>query len=146
MLSDDELLGRLRDLLAGDDPVPAEVVAAARDIHSWPSIDAEIARLVEDSLLSAAEVRGDAARLLTYQADAVSLEIEVTESAGRLQILGQVMPPNAARIRVEQPGDGVDATVGDRGRFTAENLRPGPTRFICTLGEQAPVRTEWTLL
>jgi hypothetical protein len=146
LLSDDELLGRLRVLLAEDDPVPAEVVSAARDIHSWPRIDAELARLVEDSLLSATAVRGDAARLLTFQADAVSLEIEVTEAAGRLQILGQVLPPTAAQIRVEQPGDGVDVSVGQLGRFTAENLRPGPTRFICTLAEQAPVRTEWTLL
>jgi hypothetical protein len=144
--AEDELLARLRGLLTGDDPVPPEVVAAAEDSHSWYAIDEELARLVADSLLATDAVRGDSARLLTYRAGARTVEIEVSESAGRLRILGQLLPPAQARVRAEQPGTGVEVAAGPLGRFTIENLPPGPTRFVCAPAANPPVCTEWTVL
>jgi hypothetical protein len=157
MPADDELMARLRDLLAEDDPVPPLVVSAARESLSWRTIDAELARLVADSLvadslLATAEVRGDAARLLTYQVDEIVIEVEVTETSGRLRVVGQLVPPMVARVQAEQPGGSVEVHADRLGRFTAEGVLRGPTRFACTPvdddGVQTgpPVLTEWTLL
>lgn len=146
MSSDDDLLARLEALLADDDPPPAAVVAAARDSYRWRDIDAELASLTADSLLAAEAVRGEQARLLTYRAGGITIEVEVTESAGRLRVLGQLVPPRAARVRIEQPQRAVEADVRELGRFRAEELPPGPTRFVCTPAGASPVRTEWTIL
>ncbi len=148
MPPDEDLLASLRGLLADDDPVPPEVVAAAEDSHVWYDVDAELALLVADSLLAAEAVRGDSARLLTFRAGTVTLEVEVEVSgpAGRLRILGQLMPPTQARVRAEQPDGGAEVAAGPLGRFTFENLPPGPTRFVSTPAGDRPVYTEWTVL
>ncbi len=146
MPTDEDLLARLRALLADDDPVPPEVVAAAQESHSWYDLDAELARLIADSLLAAESVRGDSTRLLTYRAGTRTIELEVSESAGRLRILGQLMPPTPARVRAEQPRGGTEVEAGPLGRFTFEDLRPGPTRFVSTSPGDRPIYTEWTVL
>jgi hypothetical protein len=149
---DTPLAGELRDLLRRVDPVPAEVVAAARDSFGWRALDAELARLVADSRLAAAGVRGEPARLLSYQAGERTIEIEVTNLAGRLRVLGQLVPPQPARVRVEQPAGTVEVVADRWGRFAVPDLPPGPTRFACQpLGPAGePVGTalvsEWRVL
>jgi hypothetical protein len=146
MSSDEELVARLRGLLAEHDPVPPEVVDAAQDSYAWRTVDAELARLAADSLLVTDRVRGDPARLLTFRADGTTVEVEVSESVGRLRVLGQVMPPFEGRLRVEQPGSTIEVEVGRLGRFAVENLRPGPTRLRWTPTGDRLLCTEWTVL
>jgi hypothetical protein len=143
--TDDELLARLAVELAGDDPVPPLVLAGARDSFAWRTVDAELARLVADSLLATVDVRGDEPRLLTYQAGDVVVELEVTEVDGRVSVAGQLVPPTPARVRVEQPGGVVEVDADRFGRFTVGGLNRGPTRFVCT-GDEPLALTEWTLL
>lgn len=145
------LLAQLRPLLEADDPVPPEVVAAARAASTWRRIDEELAELVEDSIGVAAGVRGGAARLLTYQLGTLTIELEVSTSGGTLRLLGQVVPPQPARIRAEQGGGAVTAVADHLGRFRVDGLASGPTRLVCTpVGPDGapgtPVRTEWTIL
>ena len=56
---DQSLLAEVRAAAAEHDPVPADVVAAAKASFTWRSIDAELAELIEDSALVGA---GDAGR------------------------------------------------------------------------------------
>jgi hypothetical protein len=149
--SDDELLARLGRLLAADDPVPPGVLSAAMNSHSWygvstSDLDAEVAALVADSLLSLESVRGTEPRLLTYRATTRMVELEVSEAEGRLRVIGQLVPPIVARVRAERPDGGVEIEAGRLGRFTFDDLPPGPTRFVCTPPGGVPVRTEWTVL
>ncbi len=148
--TDEQLLDRLRGVLARVDPVPAVVVESARDSYGWRTLDAELARLVADSLLATASVRGSAARLLTYHAGDLTIEVEVTEIAGRLRVLGQVVPPQAARVLAEPGtpgGHSTEVSADPLGRFTFSDLPPGPTRFRCAReGDAPPVQTEWTVL
>lgn len=145
--SDEELLVRLGSLLAEVDAVPESVRAAAVASYSWRSPDAELARLVE-SMSGAAEVRGDEARLLTFRADSITIEVEVIPVRDRLRIVGQLVPPQPARVQVEQPGS--DSTVGTDadglGRFMLDDTAPGPARLVCTLADSGPICTEWTIL
>jgi len=145
--TDDDLLARLRAMFGTADPVPPLVLAAARDSYGWRTLDAEIARLVADSLLTTSQVRGSTARLLTYHAGDLTIEVEVTDVAGRLRVLGQVVPPQPARLRADQQGSSAEASADALGRFTFGDLAPGPTRFRCTRDVGGPVvHTEWTVL
>ena len=149
--TDDDLLDRLRGMFTQADPVPPLVLGAARDSYGWRTIDAELARLVADSLMATASVRGSAARLLTYHAGDLTIEVEVTEIAGRLRVLGQVVPPQAARMHADQQGSAggrvAEVSADALGRFVFGDLSPGPTRFRCARESGGPpVQTEWTVL
>jgi len=151
-LDEDRLAAELARVLSVADPVPAAVVDAARHSFGWRELDAELAKLVADSRLAAASVRGDPGRLLSFQAGDRTLEIEVTRLDDRLRILGQVVPPGPAQVRAEQPAGTLDVTADHLGRFTIDSLPPGPTRFFCLpLGpDGAPVDagivSEWQVL
>jgi hypothetical protein len=146
--SDDPLAGEVAELLRRVDPVPAEVVAAAQASFGWQALDAELARLTEDSLLATADVRGEPARLLSYQAGERTIEIEVTNLDGRLRILGQLVPPQSARVRAEQPAGTVEASADGLGRFSIRDLPPGATRFAVQPLEPpgAELASEWQVL
>ncbi|MDP9795145.1 hypothetical protein J2S43_003657 [Catenuloplanes nepalensis] len=140
-------LDRLAAMFDRVDPVPEAVLAAARDAFGWRTIDADLARLTADSLLTEAAVRGDAARLLTFEAGGTVIEAEVAGTGTALRVLGQVVPPGPARVRLEQPGGTAETVADALGRFTLTGVRPGPSRFVCTRLPSGPaVRTEWTVL
>jgi hypothetical protein len=143
---------RLAELLRAADPVPDRVVEAARDSFGWRTLDTELAQLTADSLLVGADVRGEQPRLLSYQAGKRTIEVEVSELDGRLRILGQLVPPQQARIRADQPAGGVAAIADQLGRFAMRDLPPGLTRFACQpLGRDgepagAEFHSQWMLL
>jgi hypothetical protein len=151
---EEQLPGELRRLLRAADPVPAQVVEAARSSYGWRTLEWELARLTADSLLVGADVRGEQPRLLTYQAGDRTIEVEVSDLGGRLRVLGQLVPPQAARVRADQPAaTGRAEVVADAlGQFTIRGLPPGPTRFVCQpVGpggepEGAEVHSEWLVL
>lgn len=144
--ADEPMFEELADVLRRVDPVPPAVVAAARASFAWRDLDAALARLTADSLRDLAGVRGGSGRLLTFAAGAVTIEVEVTPAGGRLRILGQVVPPQPARLRVDQPGGSVEVVADHLGRFAVADLAAGATRFHCSPVDGEPVRTEWTLL
>lgn len=150
---DDDLADELRVLLGRLDPVPPEVVAAARASFEWRNLDAELARLTADSLLAVTDVRGgEQPRLLSFQVGERSVEIEVSEVDTRLRVLGQLVPVQPARVRVEQPERTIEVVADELGRFSVDDLAPGPTRFVCRpltpSGEPAgaDLVTEWQVL
>lgn len=150
--ADAALLDRLRPLVDEDDPVPPEVVAAARAAGAWRRMDEALARLTDDSVNLSAGVRGGATRLLTFEAGELTIEIEVSEADGRNRVLGQVVPVRRALVRVEQPAHTEETTTDALGRFRIADLPAGPTRLHCTplrtdgTPDGVPVRTQWTLL
>lgn len=149
---EERLAGELAALLRLVDPVPAEVVEAARGSLGWRTLESELARLTADSLLAGADVRGEQARLLTYQAGERTIEIEVSDAGGRLRILGQLVPAEPARVRADQPTGGREVDVDSLGRFAIRDLPAGPTRFTCQpLGPDgepagAEIHSEWLVL
>ena len=102
--ADDNLMELLRQTLADVDGVPDDVVAAAKEVWTWRTIDAELAELAHDSLLddaAMAGVRGTATlRALSFTAGSLFIEVEVSEDGDRRGLIGQVVPapdPGAAR-------------------------------------------------
>ncbi|MFI1164407.1 hypothetical protein ACH4UM_12460 [Streptomyces sp. NPDC020801] len=131
----------LRQAAAILDPVPDYLRQLAVEAYALHDLDARIAELTFDSLVDAIPVRGatDVPRMLTFQAGELTVDVEVT-GAG---LMGQVLPPQAARIEVlNGPRQGAALTADDLGRFTGEAPPAGPFALRLRTGGEVVV-TEW---
>jgi hypothetical protein len=153
-LDDDaELLASLRRMAKATDPIPSHVVELARAAFDWRTLDAELAELVLDSAepeLAAAAgalVRSTGhARLLTFEASDLTIEVEVEEEGEKRLLRGQLLPPVAAELVVQHAGGDLHATADADGRFTVEGVSSGPVRLRAVLAGRAPVETQWAAL
>jgi hypothetical protein len=139
------LLAELRSVLQRADPVPAEVVAAAKGSFTWRTVDAELAELVADSLTMSAPVRGvGAPRLLTFEGAALVVEVEVAETGTTRRLLGQLVPTAPADIVVRWQGGSAATTADDLGRFAVADIPAGPVSISVTRpSDPNPVVTSW---
>ncbi|CAM5606788.1 MULTISPECIES: hypothetical protein [Streptomyces] len=131
----------LRQAAAVLDPVPAELVQAALDAFALHDLDARLAELTFDSLVDALPVRGvtDAPRMLTFRAGEVTVDVEVTEEG----LMGQLLPPQSARIEVLGGPQTPHPVVADTlGRFTSDAPPSGPFALRLRTGAEVIV-TEW---
>ncbi|WP_245936268.1 hypothetical protein [Streptomyces cahuitamycinicus] len=131
----------LRQAAAVLDPVPAELQQIAVDAYALHDLDARVAELTFDSLVDALPVRGltDVPRMLTFRAGEVTVDVEVTAQG----LMGQVLPPQPARIEVlGGPRPGSPLMADDLGRFTGDAPPTGPFALRLRTGE-AVVVTEW---
>ena len=149
---DEKLLAELRQ--AGRlDPVPAEAIAAARSTLAWRTIDAELAELAYDSLLddnAMAGLRGvDATvRMMTFESPALTVEVEADARGDRRRLIGQLVPPQRARLTVRSTRGVVTVDADELGRFTVDELPPGPVSLHVQGegGSSVAVTTDWIVV
>ena len=142
---DDELMAALAEAVSEADAVTDRRREAARAAFTWRSVDAELMELLHDSALDAgAAVRGagDPGRLLSFVNRELTLEVEV----GAGELTGQVLPAQAATVRLQSTG-GEERTVAADGAgfFRIEEVGSGPVRFVVTTSEHA-LTTAWVTL
>ena len=118
---DDALLAELGEVLRErTGPPPPEVVAGAKALFTWRTIDAELAVLTYDSLLDTepSGVRSAGLpRVLTFEAAGLTVELEVeTEPRGR-RLSGQLVPAAEAEVEVRAAEATVRAKADTFGRF-----------------------------
>ncbi|GEC02866.1 hypothetical protein SSP24_05210 [Streptomyces spinoverrucosus] len=145
---DDEFDGglleeELRGAAAVLDPVPAELRRIAVDAYALHDLDARLAELTFDSLVDAIPVRGvtDAPRMLTFRSGELTVDVEVTAQG----LMGQVLPPQPARIEVlggPQPAAPDTLTADAMGRFAGHVAPSGPFALRLRTGGEVVV-TEW---
>ncbi|MET8571075.1 hypothetical protein [Streptomyces sp. NPDC004783] len=131
----------LRQAAAILDPVPAELRRIAVDAYALHDLEARVAELTFDSLVDAIPVRGetDPPRMLTFRADEVIVDVEVTSDG----LFGQVLPPGPAGIEVlSGPRAHARLTADDMGRFTGDAPPSGPFALRLRTGGEVLV-TEW---
>ncbi|MBT3150460.1 hypothetical protein HTV45_06085 [Streptomyces sp. CHD11] len=131
----------LRQAAAVLDPLPPELLQIAVDAYALHDLDARVAELTFDSLVDAIPVRGaaDPPRMLTFSAGEVTLDVEVSGQG----LMGQVLPPQPARIEVlGGPRPTAALTADDMGRFTADTTPSGPFALRLRAGDEV-VTTEW---
>ncbi len=146
---DGDTLERLARLARLNDPVPADVVAAAKASYTFRTLDSELAELVYDSAMEAAQlvgVRGGGARQLTFEAPGLAVETEIAAD-GRL--VGQMVPPQAARVEIRHRGGSTVVQADELGRFHADGLEAGPMSLRCWVTGTAgvpPTETDWIVI
>ena len=134
-------LGAMFDVV---DPVPPEVLQAGFAAFTWRTIDAELAELAEDSLLTGAGgVRGADTRLLTFEAPSVNVVVEVTEIGDRRKLVGQLIPACSDTLRIEHPAGATTVSVDEQGLFSADALPAGPARVALSTPGGGAVVTSW---
>src|SRR5437764_3139344 len=147
----EDFLAELR--LAGlvVDPVPERVTFAAKASLAWRTVDAELAELTYDSALDADRltlVRGAAAaRLLTFSASGLTVDIEVEETDGGLRLIGELSPVQPAVVEVRHAEGTTEVETDEDGRFRIGPVPTGPIALSLRLAAGgATVQTEWITL
>lgn len=143
-VADSILLTRLGGLLDTVEPVPADVVLAARSAFAWRDLDAQLALLKADEGLL---VRGHGdQRLLTFEAPDLTIVVEVTEVGDGRRLVGQLVPAGPAEVSLQtarRPDDLLSAPVDPLGRFALPEIPAGHIRFRCVLSNGQKVVTQW---
>ncbi|MFJ9563712.1 hypothetical protein ACIRQQ_27250 [Streptomyces fuscichromogenes] len=137
----DLLEQELRGAAAVLNPLPAELLQLAMDAYVLHDLEARVAELTFDSLVDAIPVRGveDPPRMLTFQAGALTVDVEVTGDG----LLGQLLPPQSARIEVlGGPAAARPLTVDGMGRFAGDAPPTGPFALRLRTDRDVIV-TEW---
>jgi hypothetical protein len=148
-VSDAALLRELGLVLGVQDPVPAEAVQAAKASFTWRTVDAELAALTYDSADDQRPlelVRGAGpSRLLTFEAEGLTIEAEVAAVGSTRRLVCQLVPPQVAEVEVQAADATVRTTADQLGRFTVEGVPPGPVRLRCipAAPPRRPVVTQW---
>jgi hypothetical protein len=147
---DERTLDDLRQLAREVDPVPDDVNSFAKAALGWRRIDAELAELLSDSVLESeahAATRGVArARVVTFRASDLELDVEIRPAEPGVALLGQLAPGVSATIDVQRDdGSTVAAAEADRlGRFRAELPEGGRIRLVVRREPPAPsIETSW---
>lgn len=146
---DDELAGWLARAIAHADPVPAQLLDAARAAYGLRDLDARVAELVRDSAVDApaALVRGDGRRLLSFETGDIVIECEVRRHPARVDVLGQLVGGTATSITAHvaaSPRDPVQVPVDQDGQFSIHGLPDGVLRLGCQLTDGTVIVTSWT--
>lgn len=144
---DDALMNTLAQALGTDDEASLDnLTEDARACFTWHDVDRdlELLTLSHDSSLTRAAFRGaptHAARMLVYENDDVTVEIEV----GTDTLMGQVVPAGLTSIVLEHAHGGTAATqADDAGYFLFRRPeRRGPVRLRLPLPSNPDLVTEW---
>lgn len=142
---DFRLLAALDSMYDHDDPVPKEVLDAARGAFLWRDIDTELAALLDAESLTGQAVRatGDQ-HLLTFESEHATFVVESTELARGRKVVGQIVPAGPRELWLESAdGATAAAAVDELGRFSLPQLPAGPARLRCELPDGTRVVTEW---
>jgi hypothetical protein len=150
-MDDEALLGYLRQALLGQRPPPSGVVALAKASFGLRRLDAELAALVADSLddTTGPRVRTvGAPRIVSFESADLTVEVELAPTGTGWRLIGQLDPPEPARIELRRP-TGVSPGSVDadrRGRFALDVAESGPVSLLCHRLDRPPVATTWVLL
>ncbi len=146
--SDEELLARLRRIIARVDPVPPSVVASAKACGTWRTIDTDLALLMYDSASQSNElagVRGGEGRMLTFASETLTIDLEVLP--GGEGIVGEIEGPRSAHVAVQCAAGSLGDDTDDFGRFRVQDVPEGLMRLESTDRETSRVtRTAWILV
>lgn len=148
-MRDEQLLSRLAEALDAAEPIPPEVIEAAKATFTWRTIDAELAALVFDSATE--ELVGvrsaEATRQMTFRTPGVEIELVVVSETSR-RLVGQLVPPQAAEIELHHEDETRTVQSDNLGRFTFHDVPAGSIRLTCKLSAEgeAIIQTEWIII
>jgi hypothetical protein len=149
----DALWHELRVLFDKADPVPPEVLQAARASFTWKTVDGELAELTYDSAVdrpvTSAVRGGEDPRLLRFEVSELSVELEITAVGERRRVVGHLVPRQPARVEICHRAGRALVEADEGGRFEAEDVVAGPSSLRCDLTGRrgaAPLVTSWVVL
>jgi DNA-directed RNA polymerase specialized sigma24 family protein len=145
----DDGLARVRSAVERADAPPAALLAAAREAHSWRTLDAELAPLTDDGSRDVlAGVRGAPVESrLVFRTAHLRVDVEVSSAGTTRSLLGQLTPAGPAVV-VLRLADGSRSRLvcDDDGRFAADAVPAGTASLRVERPGAPPVHTDWVAL
>jgi hypothetical protein len=144
--NDDELIERLRRIADEVDAPPELVAETARAAFLTRRLDEELAELLRDSDLATSQlVRGEASgpRVLSFETEAVSLELQIEEADGRITLSGVVSGSSGEATIETTTTEPRTAQIDDSGWFRVADLPAGALRVHVTATDGGGVTTNW---
>ena len=150
LIQDDPLFQRLRTVAEQADPVPESVLEAGRAAFLLRRLDAELAELVMDSAFDAGTVlvRGpgdNEVRMLSFETDRVSVDIQVTTTEGTRSLL-VVVEGASGDVTIETSAGTSTASIDSEGRCSVTGIPAGTVRLHLTADDGSAVTTSWVSL
>jgi hypothetical protein len=149
---DQDLLARLGAVAAAVDGPPDLAYELGRAALAWRDPDAEMAQLVADSETLSAGVRGGPQdnRMLSFEADDLTIEVQVSVSRGQRSLIGQVLPEpseGGGVVHAQTPtGSAPPAHLDTVGRFQVDAVPGDLLRLRIERPGGEPVTTVWVNL
>lgn len=150
---DEHLADRLAGMLTEADPVPDDVLTAARAALAFRDLDTAVAALIRDSA-DEPELAGvrdsEPDRLLSFELpstpEPITVEVQVgSVAAQRRDLVGQVAGAALAAAGLEAAGERRELQIED-GFFIARAVPAGPVRMVFTTDAGARIATSWVRL
>jgi hypothetical protein len=139
---DDMLFQELERVLLMTHGLPDHVLEAGYAAFDWPEVDAELARIVEES--STVAVRGPGELLqLRFALDDFALELEVTATPEGQQVVGWLDEPARLELDVHHAGGSFRTQTDADGRFVLERLGRGAARIIVHRPGRQSIEVRW---
>lgn len=146
-MNEQEILTAVRAVFDAVDPAPPDVLAGARAAFRWRDPGAALLELVGDALPERTGLRrGGGPRLLSFTGGDVSVQIEVAEETGGRRVVGRLLPPAAASVRVRHPGGELPSRTDAAGQFVVDGVPGGPVSLLFRLPDGVSVVTSWVRL
>lgn len=150
--ADQALLLRLGEIARTADGAPDYVYELGRAAFTLRRLDTELADLVADSNLDLAGVRSTMteARLLSFEAGSLGVEVQVSLFGGAVVLLGQVVPPpglTGGTVRLElRDGATTSVDLDAEGGFRFAGVTADLVRFHVEVPGANAVTTTWVWL
>lgn len=149
-MNDDELMAGVRRAFEILDPVPQEVLAAARSSITWRVPSATLAELAHDrGGRAVAGVRGGTGRVLTFTCPGSTVEIEVSGNGRDREINGRLVPSSPGVVEVRHrdlPRDPITARAESAGLFCVPRVPEGLVSLLFRLDDGSSIVTSWIRL
>ncbi|WP_146779083.1 hypothetical protein [Actinomadura craniellae] len=147
-MNDDELMDRVRAVFATLEPVPGGVRAAGLAAFGFRDPDAALLELTTELTAAgpATGVRGGRPRAFTFTGTGLAVEVEVTGEGRSLEIVGQLVPPGPAQVRVRCSTGELTCRVDAAGQFAVTGVPAGPVSLLFRLPDAASIVTSWVCL
>ncbi|MBX9390313.1 hypothetical protein ACFPZ0_11470 [Streptomonospora nanhaiensis] len=123
--------------------------AAARAAYAMRVDPAVVAGVSADSVetpatgIRAAALLDEAPRYVTFHAEGVTIDLEITPRAERCDVVGRVAPPGPTTVQVRHLRATTGHTVDAYGTFIARDVPRGPISLVLHRPEDPPVATDW---
>lgn len=149
---DEQIFSQVRAAVAELDSVPPYVLEVARSTFRWRWVDDELARLTYDSEAHGAELAGvrgpSTLRLLTFESDEATLDLQIVADKERRAIIGEISPRGRAEVQVVHPNGTSTLATDEQGRFRIEDIVSGSVSLRCRLlsDDNRVVATGWLSL
>jgi hypothetical protein len=126
------ILDGIREMFGRADPMPADLPERIRFSLAMRDLDAELARLVEETNVALAGVRSaEESRTITFDSPSLTIMIRVEPNTdGTSRVDGWLAPPQHRDLEMRTSAAALETASDEQGRFAFPSVQPGSVQLI----------------